>query len=172
MLCGQVSKEEKKDSPSPKNDCVVFFSLAGSVENCILIVFVMCLRQTQTKTQYFPPCCVKFKFLLQELNVAIFVWKKLCALISTQIVKQVFIPLWKKLLLFGMISISITFWFKLSTTKYDILSWNDFKRKHWLPEGWRRQKDSLREGTNWLGHTISIFSPIDLSKQSPQTERQ
>ena len=70
-----------------------------------------------------------------------------------------FYSLWKKLLLFGMISNSITFWFKLSTTKYDILSWNDFERKHWLPEGWRTQKDSLREGTNWLGHTISIFHP-------------
>ena len=117
MMCGQVSKEEKKRIPPPqKNDCVVFFfNLAGSVGNCILIVFVMCLRQTQTKN-LFPHVAWKFKFLLQELNVAIFVWKK-------QICRCFFTPLWKKLLLFGMISISITFWFKRSTTKYDIL-WN------------------------------------------------
>ena len=125
MLCGQVSKEEqkKKDSPSPKKWLRCFLSLAGNVGNCILIVFVMCLRQTQTKN-LFPHVAWKFQFLLQELNVAIFVWKKqICVLISIQIAKQVFIPVWKKLLLFGMISISITFWFKRSTTKNDIM-WN------------------------------------------------
>ena len=82
MLCGQISKEEKKDSLPKNNDCVVFFSLAGSVENCILIFFVMHLRLAQTKTQYFTPM-ENFNFCCTNLTLLIFVWKKLCALIST-----------------------------------------------------------------------------------------